>query len=269
MGKIIMIASQKGGVGKTTVAFNLSYSLGKMGNSVLLVDSDPQGGIAIASNLKGRTKLGISDIINGKCNPEEAVQKTKDDSMSILGVGELSTADISILDDKAKTGDLGAVIKELSSIYQYVIIDTPAGVGTIVSSLMRISDEIIMVINSKTFSLKSLPIFLRMIKDAKDNYNKDLDLNGVIINMYRSDSEFEKSILEQIKKVFSKEVFYNTIVPYSDHFEKASIYSVPVSMIPKGNTASRPFIELAIELKEREINNITGDNDEDPSMGLF
>ncbi len=269
MGKIIMIASQKGGVGKTTVAFNLSYSLGKMGNSILLIDGDPQGGIAIASNLKERTKLGILDIINGKCNPEEAVQKTKDDSMSILGIGELSSTDISLLEDKARSGELGSIIKELSTLYQYVVIDTPAGVGVIVSSLMRVTDEIITVINSRSFSLKSLPIFLRMIKEIKENHNKDLDLNGVIINMFRSDSEFEKNILEQIKKIFPKEIFYNTIIPFSNHFEKASIYSVPISMISRGNVASRPFIELAIELKEREINNITGDNNEDPSMGLF
>ncbi len=269
MGKIVMIASQKGGVGKTTVAFNLAYSLGKMGNSVLLIDGDPQGGIAIASNLKGKTDLGILDIINGKCTPTDAVQRTRDNSMSVLGIGELSTSDIFLLEDKARSGELGAIIKEFSKDYQYVILDTPAGVGTIVSSLMQISNDLILVVNCKTFSLKSLPLFLRTIKDIKDTQNKELDLNGVIINMFRSSSEFEKSILEQIKKVFPREVFYNTIIPNSDYFEKASIYSVPVSMMPQGNIASKPFIELALELKEREIKNITGEQDEDPSMGLF
>lgn len=269
MGKILMIASQKGGVGKTTVAFNLAYSLGKMGNSVLLLDGDPQGGVANASNLKGRTELGILDIITGKCTPDEAVQRTRDGSMSVLGVGELSTSDIFLLEDKARTGELGAIIKEFAGKYQYVIIDTPAGVGTLVSSLMQISNDLILVINCKTFSLRSLPIFLRTIKEIKDKHNKDLDLNGVIINMFRSESEYEKNILDQIKKVFPREVFYNTIIPNSDYFEKASMYSVPVSMMPQGNIASKPFIELALELKERETKNITGETDEDPSMGLF
>ena len=159
MGKIIMIASQKGGVGKTTVAFNLAYSLGKMGNSVLLVDGDPQGGIAIASNLKSRTQLGLINILKEKCSPEEAIQKTKDNSMSILGTGELLTSDILLFEDSARNGKLGTVIKELSEGYNYTIIDSPAGVGTLVSSLMKISDELIMVVNCKTFSLKSLPIF--------------------------------------------------------------------------------------------------------------
>ncbi len=269
MGKIIMIASQKGGVGKTTVAFNLAYSLGKMGNSVLLIDGDPQGGIAIASNLKTRTQLGIFDILNGKCSKVEAIQTTRDNSMSVLGIGELSTTDIFLLEDKARTGELGSVIKDLSKRYDYTIIDSPAGIGTLVSSLMQISDELIMVVNCKTFSLKSLPLFLRTIKDIKESFNKDLDLEGVIINMFRSGNDYEKDILDQIKKVFPRRVFFNTIIPFSDYFEKASIYSVPVSMMPDGNVASKPFIELALELKEKESKKIKGEKNEDPIMGLF
>lgn len=269
MGKIIMIASQKGGVGKTTVSFNLAYNLGKMGNSILLLDGDPQGGIAIASNLKNKTKLGILDVLNGKCTQEEAIQKTKDGFMSVLGIGELSIEDVFNIEDKARSGELGAIIKELSESFNYIIIDTPAGIGTLVSSFMQISDELIMVINCKTFSLKTLPMFLKTIKNVKTNYNSNLELNGVIVNMFKHDNELEKNILTKIKKVFPREVFYNTIIPYSDYFERASMYSIPVSMLSHGHNASKPFIELAMELKEREIINITGGNDEEPSMGLF
>jgi len=269
MGKIIMIASQKGGVGKTTVSFNLAYSLGKMGNSVLLLDGDPQGGIAIASNLNNKTKLGLWDILNGKCPQEEAVQKTKDNVMSVLGIGNLSISDVFNLENKARSGELGTIIKELSDSFNYIIIDTPAGIGTIVSSFMQISDELIIVINCKTFSLKSLPLFLKTIKDVKNDYNDKLELNGVIINMFKNNNELEKNILTKIKKMFPRDVFYNTIIPFSDFFEKASMYSVPVHMLSQGQNASKPFIELAMEFKERETKNIRGGKDEEPSMGLF
>jgi chromosome partitioning protein len=269
MGKIIMVASQKGGVGKTTVSFNLAYNLGKMGNSVLLLDGDPQGGIAIASNLRNKTKLGILDIILGRCTYEEAIQKTKNGFMSVLGIGELSIEDVFNIEDKARSGELGTIIKEIAEKFNYIIIDTPAGIGTLVSSFMQISDELIMVINCKTFSLKTLPLFLKTIKDVKTKYNNKLELNGVIINMFKNGNELEKDILTKIKKVFPREVFYNTIIPYSDYFEKASMYSIPISMLTRRNNASKPFLELAMELKERETKNIKGGNDEEPIMGLF
>jgi len=269
MGKIIMIASQKGGVGKTTVSFNLAYSLGKMGNSVLLLDGDPQGGIAIASNLKNKTNLGLLDIIDGKCTSEEAIQKTKDNSMSVLGIGELSISDIFNVENKAKAGELGAIIKELATKYGYVIIDTPAGVGTMVSAFMQVSDELIIVINCKTFSLKSLPLLLNTVKDIKNEYNKTLELNGVIINMFKSGNELERDILEKIKGVFPREVFYNTIIPYSDYFEKASMYALPVAMVTRGHNTAKPFVELAIEFKDREANNHIGEDNEESIMGLF
>jgi chromosome partitioning protein len=189
--------------------------------------------------------------------------------MSVLGIGELSISDIFNVESKAKAGELGAIIKELATKYSYVIIDTPAGVGTMVSAFMQISDELIIVINCKTFSLKSLPLLLNTVKDIKNEYNKNLELNGVIINMFKSGNELEKDILEKMKDVFPREVFYNTIIPYSDYFEKASMYALPVAMVTRGHNTAKPFVELAIELKDREANNHIGEDDEESIMGLF
>ena len=269
MGKIIAIASQKGGVGKTITALNLGHCMSRFGSKVMLIDGDPQGAMGIASNLSKQTELGLMNLIKNTAKPEDIVFTTKEKLMSIVWLGSIQPSDVLLLEDEARNGTFGMLIQSLTEDYDYVIIDAPSGVGGIPASLLSISDGVIMTINCRAISLKTIPMFLKLIKSIKDRHNPKLTLEGVLITMFDSRSPLEKQILEEIKKSLPGDAFFKTMIPYSDYYEKASLHSVPIAMLPKGVQAARPYFELALELKERELMVEKEEVGDEDIVGLF
>ncbi|MCP4151345.1 MAG: ParA family protein [bacterium] len=265
MGKIITVASQKGGVGKTTTALNLAYSLTRCGARVMLIDADPQGALAIATNLKKKTQFGLIDLLKNTAGPEEVIALTKDKTMAIVGMGELNPDVVLLFENEARNGSLGLIIQPLTRGFDYVIIDAPAGIGGIVSSLLSISDSYILAVNCRAISLKTIPLFLKLVKRIKTNHNSKLNIEGVLITMINNESEIQKEIFNQIKNALPMEVFFKTVIPYDDFYEKASLHSVPVALMPKGTESARPYMELAQEIKNKK----NGGDDEEHIIGLF
>jgi chromosome partitioning protein len=269
MGKIIAIASQKGGVGKTITALNLGHCMSRFGSKVMLIDGDPQGAMGIASNLSKQTELGLMNLLKNTAKPEDIVFTTKEKSMSVVWLGSIQPSDVLLLEDEARNGTFGMLIQSLTEGYDYVIIDAPSGVGGIPASLLSISDGVIMTINCRAISLKTIPMFLKLIKSIKDQHNSKLTLEGVLITMFDSKSDMEKHILGEIKKSLPGDAFFKTMIPYSEYYEKASLYSVPIAMMPKGVQAARPYFELALELKEKELMVEKEEVSDEDIVGLF
>ncbi len=269
MGKIITIASQKGGVGKTTTALNLGHSLSRFGSRVLLIDGDPQGGMAIASNLSKQTKRGIITMLKESCPPQEIIFTTRDKTMGVVGLGETSPEDVLFLEKEARDGNFGMLIQSLTNGYDYTIIDAPAGVGSIPASLLNVSDSVILVINCRAISLKTIPIFLKLVKSIKEGHNPKLLFDGVVITMLDQRIGVEKQILQQIKSTFPEDAFFKTMIPFDEYFEKAGLYSVPVALMPGGMDAARPYVDLAMELKAKEAKTQKGDEEYEDIVGLF
>jgi chromosome partitioning protein len=269
MGKIIVIASQKGGVGKTTTALNLGHSLTRFGSKVMLIDCDPQGGMAIASNLVKQTNLGIIDLIKETAKAEDIICATKDKTMGVVGLGNLQPEDVLLLENEAKNGTFGMLIKSLTKDFEYAILDSPSGLGTIPASLLGVSNSVIITISCRVISLRTIPMFLKLVKNIKKEHNKNLDLEGVLITMYNDKNSMEKHMLGEIKKSFSPHVFFQSIIPYSDDFEVASLHSIPVALLPNGLRTAKAYFELAMELKEKEKRPKTGGQGDEEIMGLF
>ncbi len=268
MGKIITVASQKGGVGKTTSTLNLGYCLSRYGSRVMLIDGDPQGGMAIASNLTKQTDKGLIDVIRNQAKADEIVVQTRDKTMTVAGLGNLAPDDVILLETEARNGTFGMLLQTLTSGFDYVIIDAPAGVGALPASLLSISDSVILAVNCRAISLKTIPLFLKLIKTIKSDHNSRLDFEGVLITMLNQQSDMEKQILGEIRKRFPPHAFFKTMIPYNDYFERASLNSVPVALMPKGVHAARSYFELALELKDKELQVKEGESDEN-IVGLF
>ena len=179
MAKIISVASQKGGVGKTTTALNLSYILSMMGEKTLLLDGDPQGGVAIASNLGRKTSRGLVDVLMNQCEPDQIVAAVKNTSLSIAGIGVMDPENVMLFEQSARNGRLGQLMDELAKGYDYVFIDAPAGVGEVVRSLFMASDSAILAVRPRNLSLKSIPPFLKLVKWVKQNHERPFKIEGV------------------------------------------------------------------------------------------
>lgn len=268
MGKIITIASQKGGVGKTTTALNLGYSLSRFGNRVLILDSDPQAGITLATNLKKRTELGLINMLMGGVQPSDIVMHVRNNSLAVAGIGRLEPEDVFMLDEFAKNGKLSAGVKCLAEGFDYLLIDAPAGVGGLVSSLLTASNSVIPVVLCRALAIKSLPMLLNLVNWVREHKNPGLILEGVLMTMLDERSEVENSLSQEFRASLPEEIFFRTKIPYQEVFEKASIRSVPVGMLNEGQSAAKQYMDLAWEIKEREIQQGTGGSDE-LVAGLF
>ncbi len=269
MNKIIAIASHKGGVGKTTTVLNLGFSLNQLGQKVMLIDGDPQGGIAIASNLKKRTTLGIINLLKNDASPKDVIIPTRDKNMSVVGIGAIEPEDVLFIEKEALRGNLGRIIQTISDGFDYILLDSPAGMGGIVTALLTVSSGVIIPINCRSIVVKSIPGFLKLINRLRDKLNQSLRIEGMLINMFDQNKTSETEVYNEIMKQFPPTVFFDTLIPFDENVERASIKAIPVGMLPEAQKIARAYIDLAAEIKVREIQvNIGGVKDE-YAEGLF
>jgi len=269
MGKIITVASQKGGVGKTTTALNFAYSLSRLGERVLLLDADPQGGMSVATNIKKKTNLGLVDYLAGHCKIKDIAFYTREKKLAIMGFGTASPEAALQMETWSREGLLGTTLKRFSEHFDYLIIDSPAGLGSLVTALLNASDGIILTTQCKVLSLKTLSHMLSLVSWVRTHSNPDLQLEGVVLTMRHLDNETENEMFAEVVSGFPKELFFNTVITYDPIFETASLRAVPVAMLKLGRIAAKNYFALATEYKEREmLAQVKGEND-DLDTGLF
>ncbi len=249
MATIITIASQKGGVGKTTTALNLGYGLSRAGKKTLVVDGDPQGGLSAACNLKKRTARGLLHLLkDASAGDSPSVSGLYHESLSILGNGVITGADTAFFEDAAAEGRLAEVLAGLADGYDYILLDAPVGVGAVVRSLLAVSDRYLIVINCKAGTMKTLPRLMRTADWVKKEVNRDLEFLGVLVNMYDPDSAPENKIYTYFKSSLARNFFFDTVIPLDERFETASFRSLPVALLQEGGEVLPSQEALAAEL---------------------
>ncbi|NIA04607.1 MAG: AAA family ATPase [Proteobacteria bacterium] len=251
MATIITIASQKGGVGKTTTALNLGYSLSRKGKKILIVDGDPQGGFTAACNLKKKTAKGLLHILDGTVQGADAIQPLYHGQLAALGSGVINAEDIALYESAAAGEQLATVLRDLAAGYDYLLIDAPVGVGVIVKALLSASDLYLIVINCKAGTMKTLPRLMKTGEWVKKNVNSNLEFLGVLVNMYDAENPSEVKIYTYFKSSLSRKFFFDSVIPLDNQLETASFRSVPVAMVAEGAEVAAAFDRFADELLSR------------------
>jgi chromosome partitioning protein len=257
MARRMVIASQKGGVGKTTVALNLAVALAERGRNTLLVDLDPQGGIALAL-AKGDSELpGLAELLMGQIDPTGAVYPTKLAGLSLLTRGRLDPADAVEYEQALFVpGTLNDALTRCEEGYDVVVIDTPAGLGLVTRAALSAVDFVVLLLQTEALALRSLHQALRVVEHVRSDENPRLSLLGILATMVDKTLPGTMPILGEMWNGFPGVL--ETVVPRSEAFAVASGNGVPVAFLSgQTNPEARRFEVLADELEAR-MNRLVG-----------
>lgn len=258
MARRLVIASQKGGVGKTTVALNLAVALAERGRRTLLVDLDPQGAIGL-SLAKGDTELaGIAELLSGSLQAGDAVLQTRLEGLSLLSRGRLDATDVDAFEQEvSRQGALDQVLTDCEAGMDMVLIDTPSGMGRVTSAALGVAHYTLMPFQTESLSLRSVGQALKVIEHVQASRNPRLRLIGILPTLVERDKEDTHGVLSEIWSGFPDAL--ETIVPRTEAFARASSLGIPVAFLAghAGSPEARRFDLLADEVETR-MNRIDG-----------
>lgn len=249
MGDIIAIASQKGGVGKTTTAINLGTSLAILGKQVLLIDLDPQGSIAASFHLdEYELTYGLYDIIVNKIPLALAITDIGLENLEIVPSHiKNEEEEVELFTHALQPKLLKSILGPIKDDYDYIILDCPPSLGTLTINALTAANSILIPVQSEFFSLKSLGKFLRTIRSISIKHNPNLKFSGILITMFDKRLNRSKQIVEELRQNF-KDIIFDTLIPRSSKVSEAPAKGKPVALIDLGSPGSIGYFKLAEEI---------------------
>jgi chromosome partitioning protein len=266
MGRIVAVASQKGGVGKTTTVLNLGYSLSRQGLRVLLVDGDPQGGLSLATNVRRRAKGGLVEALRRRLAPHEVVTMARDNLLGMVAMGAAEPDDVSFLEQAAQGLTMQRLVQELSAPFDYALIDVPGGVGALSRGLLASAQSVVGAVSCRALAVRSLPAFLKAFRSVAAYADPPVRLGGLLVTMVNAQDEAQRALLAQLRGTLPPGTLFDTVIPEDPCFEQASLRGLPVAMMRGGAPAARPYVELSTELRAREERDAAGASDDEAQL---
>ena len=253
VGKIIAIANQKGGVGKTTTAVNLAASLGDRGHKVLLADADPQANSTSGVGVDRRNcPLTMYQVVIGEAKASEAVFKTQFKNLDLLPASiDMAAAEIELATIKHREERLKEPLSSIRANYDFILIDCPPSLGLITTNSLNAADKILIPIQCEYYALEGLSQLMNTIRRVKRQYNSMLELEGVLLTMYDGRLNLTQQVVEEVKKYFPRKVF-KTVIPRAVRLSEAPGFGQPVIYYDRYSKGSKAYIALAEELEKSE-----------------
>lgn len=267
----ICIASQKGGVGKTTIALNLAVAMAERGRKTLLADLDPQGGIGL-SLARGDTVLpGLADLLMGQATADEALLPTKLPGLTLLPRGRLDAVDACEFEQALfGPGVLKGALERVDAPFDIVLLDTPSGLGLVTRAALGVSDFVLVPFQTETLALRSVSQILRVIEHVREKENPHLQLLGILPTMVEKSRGRSLGVLAEIWSGFSGVL--ESVVPRVEIFSEASRLGLPVAFL-KGPVSpeARRFELLAAELDlvMERLDGSEGSHEQHPQRDLL
>lgn len=251
MGKIVAIANQKGGVGKTTTAVNLSAALGAQGKKILLVDIDPQGNATSGYGINRRAMAGSSyDLFTGRKRFDEVVVSTLFSNVSLVPSHiDLAGAEIELVNMDRREYRLRDAVIANKQNFDYILLDCPPSLGLLTLNGLNAADTILIPIQCEYYALEGLSQLMSTVRQVKRLYNPHLEIEGVLITMFDSRLNLTVQVVEEVKKFFPQKV-YSTAIPRNIRVSEAPSYGKPIKYYDAGSKGSEAYDSLAQEFLE-------------------
>ena len=248
MGKVISVANQKGGVGKTTTTVNLSTILAKKGKKVLLIDTDPQGNATSGLGVTKEVELSVYDILVGDITFDETIQETAIKNLKVCPSNiSLAGAEVELVSMMSREQRLKTKLDVIKDRFDYILIDCPPSLGLITLNAFTASDSVLIPVQCEYFALEGLGQLLNTVNLVKKHLNKNLEIEGALLTMYDARTNLSNQVVKEVKKYFEDKV-YKTVIPRNVRLSEAPSYGMPISLYDPKSKGAKAYEKFAKEL---------------------
>ena len=253
MERTIVVANQKGGVGKTTTAINLAASLAELGKKVLVVDMDPQGNTTSGLGIdKEQAENTVYELMLEECSVEDAIMESEYENLSVLPSNiNLAAAEIELVGAEEKEYILKKALNKVRKKYDFIIIDCPPSLNMLTVNALTAADTVLVPIQCEYYALEGLTQLLHTINLVKSRLNPDLEMEGVVFTMYDARTNLSLQVVENVKDNLQERV-YKTIIPRNVRLAEAPSHGLPINLYDARSTGAEAYHQLAEEVINRE-----------------